>query len=322
MQLLEFLSQNIPPVEYYIGESLMKQGKTIISAMPNIGKSILAQNLAIALTTGQTKFLGKFSVEQARVLYLDLEMGDSLLKERFQAMVKKDNLEAQGLYVKHLPYFDLLDKAHQQKLEEWIFDKKINVLIIDPIGSAWFGDENKKEEVQRLTTFLNILIDKHKISVVLIHHWRKSTNDFKSGGEMAAGSYKWTAWIDNHITLEGLSTSCTISCQKARSSIRFKSFLLKLNIETFEFEFLRDLEKKFTEETLEELFDTFNSDKVAIPDLIKRAKEKNMGSHDTIRNLIKNSKSFTVDKSGKKHYLCRNSVSLGTDNLFPTKSSS
>ena len=314
--LSEFLNQEIPPTEYYIEDVLVKQGKAIISAPANLGKSILAQSIALALTTGQTEFLGKLSVIQAKVLYLDLEMGDSLLQERFRMMVGKDNLEAQDLYVKYLPYFDLPDDNYKKKLEEWIFDSKINVVIIDPIGNAWFGNENDKQEVGKLTAYLNTLIDKYKISVLLIHHWRKAAKGFSSGGEMAAGSYKWSAWTDNHITLGGVPTSLTISCQKARSSARFKPFLVKLNSEILTFEFLCELEKKFTEETLKELFNSFGRDKVAIPALIERAKEEGKGSKDTIRKLIKESKVFAVDKSEKTHYLYRSDTNLDGTNLF------
>ncbi len=305
LSLPEFFSRDIPPVEYYVTNILQKKGKAMLSAQTNVGKSIFAQNLALAMTTGQTKFLNRFEVTQARVLYLDLEMGDAPLKERFQTMTAKDRLVANNLFVKHLSNFDLNETDDQQLLGKWLADLKIEVLILDPIGNAWAGDENNKQEVGKLTGYLNSLIDQYNISILVVHHWRKTTRDFRRGGEMAAGSYKWAAWLDHHITLEGTPKSLTVSCQKSRHSARFEPFLIKLNTETLWLEFLADYEKKFKEEDLVKLFDTFQADRVAIPDLLKRAKEQNMGSKDTVRKLINESKGFCVDKGHKTHYLFR-----------------
>ena len=72
----------------------------------------------------------------------------------------------------------------------------VQVLILDPLGNAWAGDESKQELVGQLTAYFNTLIDKFGISILVVHHWRKATREFKSGGQMAAGSYKWSAWLD------------------------------------------------------------------------------------------------------------------------------
>ena len=75
--LPEFLKLDIPPVEFIIESVLQKHGKTMISANPNVGKSLLVQGMALDIGAGSPKFMGKFDVSKAKVLYLDLEMGDS-----------------------------------------------------------------------------------------------------------------------------------------------------------------------------------------------------------------------------------------------------
>jgi len=305
VSLSEFLAKDIPSVEYYVGGLLSKQGKTMISAQANIGKSIFVQNLSMAMASGKTKFLDKFDVTPAKVLYLDLEMGEPALMQRFRIFCKDDPAGAQDLFIKYIPDADFLDKEFQAALESWLTTLNINVFIIDPLSNAWTGDENDKQEVQKLTTYLNTLIAKYKISIVVVHHWRKGTKDFKTGGEMAAGSYKWSAWLDYHVTLSGAPESITVSCEKSRHGMRFKPFLAKINTETLQFEYITDFEKKFTQDTLAQLFNDFASDRVAIPELIKHAKEKKSGSEKTIRSLIVESAAFEIDKTGKTHYLVR-----------------
>lgn len=303
--LSEFLKRNIPPLEYYVTDLLPKKGKGMISAQANIGKSLLSQNLALALTSGKDSFLNKFSISPAKVLYLDLEMGESALKERFQKMCKKDAPNCENLFVKYLPSIDLLVEANKQLLEGWLAELKVDGLIIDPLGNAWIGNENEQEQVSRLTAYLNNLIDKFGVSLLVVHHWRKNTKEFKSGGQMAAGSYKWEAWLDCHITLEGAPQSITISCQKNRNRPRFSPFLAKINEETLWFEFLADYERKFDESTLIKLFDGFGLDKVAIPELIRVAKEQKICSEATVRKLLKETTLFETDKTGKTHYLIK-----------------
>ena len=308
VSLPEFLTKDIPPVEYYVQGLLSKQGKTMISAQANIGKSLFVQNLSMAIALGKAKVLDKFDVTPAKVLYLDLEMGESALMQRFQILCKDEPTKAPDLFIKYIPAPDFLNKEFQVALENWLAMRNINVLIIDPLGNAWSGDENDKQEVGQLTAYLNTLIAKHKISIVAVHHWRKASKDFKAGGEMAAGSYKWAAWLDYHVTLAGAPDSITITCEKSRHGMRFKPFLAKINTDTLQFEYLTDFEKKFTQDTLAQLFDDFGSTRVSIPELINHAKEKKSGSEKTIRKLIAESAAFEIDKTGKTHYLVMKQV--------------
>lgn len=305
LSLPEFLKKDIPPLEYYVMDILPKRGKGLISAPPNLGKSLFVQNMALDMASGSPKFMDKFDVLPARVLYLDLEMGESALKERFQKMCNARSLTGENLYLQHEPAMNLLDEGTKAKVENWIMQLKIGVIIFDPIGNAWFGNENDQVHVRTLTAYLNTLITKYGVSVLLVHHWRKATKENSTGGQMAAGSYRWEAWTDCHVTLEGQSTSTTISCHKVRNRPKFNPFLAKLNPDALSFEYITDYQKKFDEGTLVHLFEHFEQERVSIPELIKYAKDQKICSETTSRGLIDESKVFTVDKSGKTHYLMK-----------------
>ena len=242
--LPEFLKLDIPPVEYFVKDILQKNGKAMISAAPNVGKSILVQNMALDIAAGLPLFMGKFAVAPARVLYLDLEMGESALQERFQKMCKAKGITGENFYLKYLPALNLLEEQGRTLIDEWLKELNVQVLILDPLGNAWAGDESKQEQVGQLTAYLNTLIKKFSISILVVHHWRKATKDFKSGGQMAAGSYKWEAWLDTHVTLEGQSSGVTVSCHKNRNRPKFPPFLVKLNVDNLCFEFVADFQSQ------------------------------------------------------------------------------
>lgn len=305
LALPDFLKKDIPPLEFYVKDILPKKGKGLISAPPNMGKSIFVQNMALDLASGTTKFMNKFDILPARVLYLDLEMGESALKERFQKMCDARSVNGENIYVKHAAKFDLLDRDYQEIIQRWVDELRIEIVIIDPIGNAWFGNESDQQEVHKLTSYLNTLIDQYSISILLVHHWRKASKEFRSGGQMAAGSYRWEAWTDCHVTLEGQSTSTTISCHKNRNRPKFSPFLAKLNEDSLCFEFIADYQKKHDEDTLERLFATFKTERVSIPDLIQRARDQKICSETTLRKLIDESTVFRVDKASQRHFLER-----------------
>lgn len=301
IEINDFLEMDIPPVEFIVDHIILKHGRTMISAAPNKGKSLMAQNLALATTSMMNTVLGKFLAKRARVLYLDFEMGESQVKERFKKMLSGDPIGAENLFINCLLGKDILEEKFKQGLEKRIQDLNADLLIIDPIGSAWTGDENDKEQVSRLTSYLDSLISRFKISILFVHHWRKAYQKQKGGGEMAAGSYKFNAWVDVHITLDGEINSLIISCEKARATERFPPIKAKLNTDTMLFEYIGNCEKKYTEETLLELYSGMGKEWVTIPELIEESKKKGLAGKDVIRGLIKKTKKFDVNTSGKAH---------------------
>lgn len=304
--LSEFLKLQIPPVQHVVDCVLQREGRTMVSASMNAGKSFFLQNLALAISNGSEKFLSKFKITPARCLYLDFEGGQSSIQGRFKKMY--ENLESHNdkLFIQCEQNFNFLDENDQRKLEFWLSSLKIEVLLIDTIGSSWIGDEKDKQEVDKLTRYLDKIKNKYKTAIVLAHHWRKKTRDFKRGGEMASGSYRWGAWLDHHITLDGDRHSLVVSCEKARNQVKFDPFRVKLT-DGLTFEFLNDFERKFDNTTLVNLFNLFGQDRVKVVDLCKRAKKDKICSEDTVRALIKETKTFDMDTTDKAHVVCKKS---------------
>lgn len=307
LELHEFLKKEIPPVEYWIEGLLPKRGRVMISSQPGVGKSFLSANIALALTTGKAKFLDNLNVEQAKVLLLDFEMGESLLKERFSKMCTEEQAIGKNLYLLSVPSFNIL--KGKAELEKALDDLKINVLIVDPLSVAWMGDENKKEDVKKITGYFNTLVVKYGLSVITDHHWRKTYKGQASGGEMAAGSHHWLAWIDVHFTLKERGGLVTVTCAKNRLGPKYKTFLMRLNGDSlwFEFEgFLADSGNKFTDDMLSKIFDAVDSNRVSVPDLEKNAIQMfGKGSRNTIKARALESSLFRVDETGKTHFVVR-----------------
>jgi hypothetical protein len=310
----ELMDLDIPPIDYYITDLIPKQSKILVSGSANLGKSFFVMNLSTAIATGKEFLSDRFDTKTTgKIMYLDCEMGPSGVKERFSKM----KIETKNIYLS--PYFlsiDLNTEQGKKTVEFWLQEYKPNILIIDPIGSAWHGDENNKQEVSRFTSYLNTLINKHDISIVLVKHWRKKTKGATSGGEMVSGSHHWLDWCEVHVALGGKDAkSVAISCEKARHFPRFDPFIIGLDEKTLSFQFVGDYSTKYDESTLIKVFEECAEDRNAVPvaELVKYAKEKEICSEGTMRNLIKTSKDFAIDKSKRKHYLHKKQNNDGTN---------
>lgn len=314
---ITFKKKNVPKVEYHTDGILQKKGRTMISAKNNMGKSFFLINLLASICSGEEKFLGNFvnDISKPKSLYLDFEMGESALQERLLAMGPITDLD--NLFVQSLYGWNMLDKLYQLALEEIVVARGIEILAFDPLGSMWFGDENKREAVKQMTDYLDYIMDKHNTSIILTHHWRKASRDFKYGGEMAAGSYGWGKWLDNHITLQGEINSLVLSSEKNRNQKKWDQIRIKLNEDTLLYEFLGEFKntKKFTDDDLLGIFNSFGTERVSRPDILERSAK--VFSKSTLDRLISESKYIGIDKSKRTHFYYRKddpgSISGGKD---------
>lgn len=301
----EFKKKDLPPIEFYLDGLLQKKGRLMISAKANKGKTFFLINMLTSICRGDTSFLNTFDCDGSKpnILYFELEMGESALQERLLTM--GDNTSLDNLYVQCMYGWDMLNKEHQAAIEDIIKSKNINIIAFDPLGSLWSGDENKRESVKELTDYFDYLLDKYGVSVCITHHWRKSTKDFKEGGEMAAGSYGWTKWLDNHITIHGEVEEMIISCDKSRNREKWNQIKVNLNKDNLLLEFVGEFEnkQKFNDDDMLVIFNSFGVNIVLLSDFIRKGKQ--VCSRTTLYRLLEDSKYLKVDKDRKPYYVSR-----------------
>ncbi|NQT06652.1 MAG: AAA family ATPase [Candidatus Omnitrophica bacterium] len=296
---LDFFELDIPPVEWWISGMILKSGMTMLSAEDNVGKTIFSLCMAKALTGNAETFLDRHEVKPARVLYFDFEMGPSLL----QNILDKLQTQNENFFVVTAPgAIDINDNASRQAIEIVIREREPNVIIFDSVSAIFFGNENSKEEITPLLRYFDELIDKYDLSIVFLKHWRKPLA--KGGGgerHSYSGSYWWSGAVDCHIGLSGRPACVSVKCHKSRG-LKFTSFNAQFTPpDDLVWKFLNEFKDgcRFTEETLAELFKSFNADRVKQMDLVKKAKEEKMCSGKTLTDRIKESKLFKVEKEGK-----------------------
>jgi len=173
--LRELLSWNLPPVRWAI-PGILPEGLTLLAGKPKLGKSWLALSAALAIAAGGVAF-GKQPVPQGDVLYLALE--DNV--RRLQARAKQ--LLASMTAVPHGLEFALtwprLQEGGLASLEDYLkAHPQVRLVVIDTWARIAPPSEGKRcsqyEEDYEALTPLKRLTDTYHISLLLVHHLRKT----------------------------------------------------------------------------------------------------------------------------------------------------
>ena len=138
-------------------------------------KTFMTLSMAYSVA-GEIDFLDNFKSRKGTVIYLDKENGISIMKKRTTMIKNGLNMNGKDLKVGFICFsqlkIDKLGDIHQ--IEELITKHTPSLLIIDTYRRGISFDENDAGKVSELfVDILRPLVEKHNISIVLIHHNRK-----------------------------------------------------------------------------------------------------------------------------------------------------
>lgn len=229
---LDLIEREIPRETSWISKGLLPKGGILLfGGQSKAGKSFLMLELARALTTG-TVPLGHPQLEAlppCRVLLIEQEVGETGLQKRLQAIFKDENpldFGPNAFYASKIPEMQLQRREGMKILHDLVEQIQPNVLLLDPVGRMFSGDENKSDEVQGLFTFLDKMLKMYEgngMSIVLSHHFKKpNKDDDPLDMYNFRGSGKWPACPDTLLTVQRLG----------RLYRPWKAWELKLRFET------------------------------------------------------------------------------------------
>lgn len=169
------MQAEFPPISY-VCEDLLPEGLTIFAGKPKVGKSWAMLEMAIRVALGEEWL--KRSTSRGDVLYLALEDNHRRLQDRLNKLgVDPSNLSLLKLSIGEAR----LDTAFLEKIELWVAGCEIpRLLIIDtwakvkPTSKA-SGDDYADDYAS--IAMLQELAGRHGISIVLVHHLRKSESE-------------------------------------------------------------------------------------------------------------------------------------------------
>lgn len=155
------------------------------------GKSMLAQSLALSLATGGMVW-GAFQASCSRVVYIDLEQGEYLTRERFQRLARgmkadedllQDNLQL--VTRKQGPDLELDVRLHKEEWRDLMSGAES--IIIDSLSAATHGIDENSRDIRRPLDMLMSLSEETGCRPIIIHHAGKSKAEGRDVRETGRG---------------------------------------------------------------------------------------------------------------------------------------
>jgi hypothetical protein len=169
----EWLARDLPEPVFCLGSWLTTTTRALLYAPTGIGKSMLALAMAFAISGGNS-LLHWPGRRQMRVLYIDGEMAQRLLKRRIAEEAKRSNSKPAGLFVLNtgdIEDFRPLDDARGRLA----IDNEIariggaDLVIFDNIMALLGGDMRDEESWRKTLDWQKSLTRRH-IGQLWIHH--------------------------------------------------------------------------------------------------------------------------------------------------------
>jgi RecA-family ATPase len=184
----ELLKQEVN-VEYIVPPFLTKGGTMLLAAPNKSMKTFLSLHMASAIASGQT-FID-MPTQQAKVLYIDYELGIAEAKKRLHPMLNSFPGAEHNLIVRTMDEKPLsLDPGTvaTSNLFELLDDVRPAVVFFDTLRMSTSGEENSSTDMMKVFSRLRDLKIKFGFTPVVIHHMGKEPSEQNTAPRTSRGS--------------------------------------------------------------------------------------------------------------------------------------
>jgi AAA domain len=175
----------------------------VIGGAPKCAKTWLGLDVALSVATG-TACLGKYAVPQpGPVLVYLAEDALPAVRERIEGMTRHRGLDLGQveIHVITAPVLRLDRDRDRARLWETARGLRPKLLLLDPLVRLHGVDENNASEVAQLLAYFRWLQRQLDLSVLLVHHTRKSAAGGVAAGQGLRGSSDIHAFGDSNLYL-------------------------------------------------------------------------------------------------------------------------
>lgn len=189
----------VKPREWLVGELVPQKKVTLFSGDGGTGKSLLALQLAVAVSTGRG-WIGK-AVSEGSVIYMSAEDDDDELHRRVDDILRAEGCrydDIAGLTLRSLAGEDALLAVESgvtlmstelfKELDRRAVDETPALIVIDTLADVYPANENDRAKVRQFIGILSGLALNRDCAVLLLGH--PSLTGLSSG----TGSSGSTAW--------------------------------------------------------------------------------------------------------------------------------
>jgi len=187
----------------------------VIGGAPKCAKTWLGLDMALSVATG-TPCLGKYAApEPGPVLVYLAEEALPVVRQRIGGMARHRglNLGEVEIHAITAPVLRLDRERDRARLLETTQRLRPRLLVLDPLVRLHGIDENNAGEVAELLAYFRLLQRQFDLSVVLVHHTRKSGAGGAAAGQGLRGSSDIHAFGDSNLYLRRSRERLTLASE-------------------------------------------------------------------------------------------------------------
>lgn len=222
---LDELDEIMDDVNWLWHDWLPRGMLSLLVGDPGGGKSMAAIDWARIVTNGtcwpfcKVKCVkGKELCKAGNVVWVEAESGHKILIDRARSLnIRKDKIFLPTFGLDLFAQPDLTIPEHQEYMTNMIDAKKPALVVVDSLGGASSGGENRVEEVRPILQYLASIAQEKDTTVLLIHHLRKQSanEDISVSLSRIRGSTAISAFARTIIALERTHRGAMISVIKS-----------------------------------------------------------------------------------------------------------
>ena len=282
----ELKNQEITEIDYLVDRLIPRGTLCSLVGESDTGKSSLLRQLAVSVAYGDEEFLGFNLNDKCRnVVYVSTEDGEMGTSVWLNKHLGKDITDNEAL--SQLKFLFITDNLYEN-IRKVICENCVDLLIIDSYADIFEGSMNDSNIVRSFLTKYNDLANQYGITIIFLHHIKKSAEGMMPNKHSILGSQGFEAKMRSVMMLikdqddDTLRHLCVVKNNYLPEKDKKLSYVIKFNENL---SFVNTGERKSHKELTE-------------PEYIKKAKElRSQGKslEETAKAL--NDLGFSVSKS-------------------------
>ena len=184
-------NQEIKEVDYLVDRLIPRGTLCSLVGESDTGKSSLLRQLAVSIAYGDNSFIGFKLNDQCRnVVYVSTEDGEMSTGVWLNKHFGKDTVDHESLT--KLKFLFITENLYQN-LKEVIKNNCVDLLIIDSYADIFEGSMNDSNIVRSFLTKYNELANMYGVTIIFLHHTKKSSEGARPNKNSILGSQGFEA---------------------------------------------------------------------------------------------------------------------------------
>lgn len=187
----ELKNQEIKEVDYLVDQLIPRGTLCSLVGESDTGKSSLLRQLAVSVAYGDETFIGfKLNDKCRNVVYVSTEDGEMGTSVWLNKHLGEDIIDNEVL--SKLKFLFITENLYEN-IRKVICENCVDLLIIDSYADIFEGSMNDSNIVRSFLTKYNDLANQYGITIIFLHHTKKSSEGMKPNKNNILGSQGFEA---------------------------------------------------------------------------------------------------------------------------------